>query len=119
MNYSTVNELLKKVIADALSINIPISEKIANIICIDETRYDRVAACYKYKFPERYEIHLSPDVLMADEHEIKNIIAHEVLHTCASSMPHEGIWKLYQGKMNRHLGYNIQVEYSWCELLNE
>ena len=114
-----VNKLLNNVIIDALSIGIPISTKIINTIYIDEERYDRVAACYKYKFPERYEIHLSPDVLRASEYEIKNIIAHEILHTCIECMPHEGIWELYQRRMNRRLGYNIQVEYSWREILDK
>ena len=114
-----VNKLLNNVITDALSIDIPISKKIVGTIFIDEERYDRVAACYRYKLPERYEIHLSADVLRANEYEIKNIIAHEILHTCNASMQHEGIWKLYQRKMNQRLGYDIQVKYSWCEILNE
>ena len=114
-----VNELLNNVIADALSINIPISTKIVSTVFIDEERYDRVAACYKYKFPERYEIHLSSDVLRASEYDIKNIIAHEILHTCYASMQHEGAWELYQTKMNQRLGYDIQLKYSWRKILNE
>ena len=114
-----VNELLNNIIVDAISIDIPVSRKIVNTIYIDEERYDRVAACYKYKFPERYEIHLSPDTLRANKNEIKNIIAHEVVHTCYASMPHDGVWELYRREMNLRLGYNIQVEYSWNEILDE
>ena len=113
-----LNKLFNDVLNDIVSINIPISTKIIPKIYIDEGRYDRVGACYKYKFPERYEIHLSQDVLQATEYEIKNIIAHEMLHTCYLCMPHDGAWKVYQRKMNKHLGYNIQVEYSWAEILD-
>ena len=110
-----VNKLFNSVLNDAISIGAPISNKIIPMIFIDQKRYDRVAACYKYRFPERYEIHLSEDVLNANEDDIKGIIAHEVLHTCC--MKHNGKWKLYQLKMNKYFGYNIKVEYSWNEIL--
>lgn len=110
-----VNELFQAVLNDVICVGAPISNKIMPIIFIDKKRYDRVGACYKYKFPERYEIHLSEDVLNAKEYEIKNIIAHEILHTCC--MEHNGNWRLYQLKLNKYFGYNIKVEYSWHEIL--
>ena len=110
-----INELFKSVLSDVINIGAPISNKIIPTIFIDKDRYDRVGACYKYKFPERYEIHLSEGVLEAKECEIKSIIAHEILHTCC--MQHNGKWKLYQIKMNTHLGYNIQIEYSWKKIM--
>ena len=112
-----VNKLFKIVLDDVIRIGAPISNKIIPIIFIDKERYDRVGACYKYNFPERYEIHLSEDVLNAKENDIKGIIAHEILHTCC--MKHNGKWKLYQLKMNRNFGYNIKTEYSWCEILED
>ena len=112
-----LNEMLKCVIKDAISIGIPISKKIEPTIYIDDKRYDRVAACYRFPFPEKYEIHLSKDTLRAMKTEIKNIIAHEILHTCFLSMDHDFPWKIYQKRMNEQLGYNIQIKYSWQKIL--
>lgn len=114
-----LNKLLNNVINDAISIGIPVSDKIEPNIYIDEKRYDRVAACYKYSFPIKYEIHLSKDTLRTSEVEIKNIIAHEVLHTCFLSMDHKIPWEIYQKWMNDKLGYNIQVKYSWSKLIKK
>ena len=112
-----INKLFNIVLNDVINTGAPISNKIVPMIFIDQNRYDRVAACYKYNFPERYEIHLSEDVLNANENDIKGIIAHEILHTCC--MKHNGMWKLYQIKMNKYLDYNIQVEYSWQKILKD
>ena len=114
-----LNRLLTSVINDAISVGIPVSDRIEPVIYIDEGRYDRVAACYKYPFPYRYEIHLSKDTLRTSETEIKNIIAHEVLHTCLLSMGHDIPWKIYQKRMNDQLGYNIKKKYSWHKLLKK
>jgi hypothetical protein len=114
-----LNKLLECVINDATHIGIPISDKIEPIIYIDKKRYDRVAACYKYPFPVKYEIHLSQDTLRAEKMEIKNIIAHEVLHTCFLSMDHGIPWKVYQKMMNERLGYNIQTKYSWHKIIKK
>lgn len=114
-----LNKLLSNVINDAISIGIPISDKIDPNIYIDKNRYDRVAACYKYPFPIKYEIHLSKDTLRTSEFEIKNIIAHEILHTCFLSMDHEIPWEIYRKLMNDKLGYNIQVKYSWSTLIKK
>ena len=111
--------LLQHVINDAISIGIPVSDKIERTIYIDKKRYDRVAACYKYQFPYRYEIHLSSDTLRANRNEIKNIIAHEVLHTCLFSMDHDMPWSIYQKQMNNILGYNIKEKYSWHQIIKK
>ena len=86
-------------------------------IYIDKKTYDRVGACYRYRFPDRYEIHLSEDTLKAKENEIKNIIAHEVLHTHFLTSEHNAIWKMYCNLMRNNLGYNIQIKYSWHKIL--
>lgn len=114
-----LEKLLEDVINDAKRIGIPISDKIEPSIYIDKKRYDRVAACYKYPFPLKYEIHLSVDTLRADECEIKNIIAHEILHTCFLSMDHDIPWKTYCCLMNDKLGYNIKTKYSWHKIIKK
>lgn len=112
-----LEQMLDDVINDAISIKIPISNKIERKIYIDKNQYDRVGACYRYWLPEKYEIHLSEDTMRVPKKEIKNIIAHEVLHTCFLTMEHNFIWEKYKCLMNNQLGYNIQVKYSWRKLL--
>lgn len=116
---TNLDNMLEDVIKDAKSVGIPISDKIEPKVCIDKKRYDRVAACYKYPFPIKYEIHLSSDTLRATEMEIKNIVAHEVLHTCFLSMGHDIPWRIYQKTMNEQLGYNIQAKYSWHKIIKK
>ena len=114
-----LEKMLEEVIRDAKTVCIPVSDQIDPIIYIDKKRYDRVAACYKYPFPRKYEIHLSSDTLRASETEIRNIIAHEVLHTCFLSMEHDYPWKMYQKLMNEKLGYDIKIKYSWHKIIKK
>jgi hypothetical protein len=60
---------------------------------------------------------MSEDTLKANEYEIKNIIAHEILHTCNAGMDHGLVWKKYSKLMNNVLGYNIKQKYSWSDLI--
>ena len=112
-----LNILLKKIINDAISIGFQVSPNLRTEVYIDDKRLDRVGACYRYIFPEKYEIHLSKDVLRAKEHDLKSIIAHEVLHANIFTMEHNYIWEAYKNLMNDKFGYNIKVRYSWHEIL--
>lgn len=112
-----INNLLSIVIDDALKIGFPVSQNLQRTIYIDKNQYDRVGACYRYRFPERYEIHLSEYVKKAKYNEIKNIIAHEVLHSHFLTMDHDYFWIMYRNRMNKQLGYNIQVKYSWHKIM--
>lgn len=112
------NYMLIEVINDATSIGFPISRNLDKTIYIDKGIYDRVAACYRYVVPEKYEIHLSELTLQAKKNEIKNIIAHEVLHSHFLTMEHNEFWKMYCARMNQKFGYEIQEKYSWHKILN-
>jgi uncharacterized protein YjaZ len=112
-----LNSLLHEVINDAISIDFPVPKSLERKIYIDKETYDRVGACYRYTLPERYVIHLSEDVLKADINEIRNIIAHEVLHTHFLSMDHGYVWTMFCNRMNQKQKYNIKVKYSWHEIL--
>lgn len=112
-----LNTMLSFVITDAISIGFPVPDSLDRRIHIDKNTYDRVGACYRYVFPERYEIHLSEATTMAKQNEIKNIIAHEVIHAHFLTMEHNYLWQMYQYRMNNHLGYNIQLKYSWSKII--
>ena len=112
-----LNKILVEVINDAISIGFPVPDSLERKIYIDKATYDRVGACYRYRLPEKYEVHLSEKTLLAKEIEIKNIIAHEVLHTHFLTANHNWIWKMYCDIMHDKLGYNIQTKYSWHKIL--
>lgn len=112
-----IDYVLHNVINDAISVGFPVPNCLERKIYIDKKTYNRVGACYRYKFPERYEIHLSEDALRAKENEIKNIVAHEVLHTNFLTMEHNLLWKMYCDCMRDKFGYNIQIKYSWHKIL--
>ena len=104
-------------IKEALDINIPISDQIDREIVVDNKRYDRVGACYKYIYPKkRYVIHLSSDVLKGSKYMIKSIIAHEISHKCMFCTEHGYLWSCYKNKMVNFYNYNIKVKYSWNEI---
>ena len=109
--------MLYYVISDAISVGFPVPDSLSRKIYIDKNTYDRVGACYRYAFPERYEIHLSEATTCAKQNEIKNIIAHEVIHANFMTMEHNCFWQMYQQRMNINLGYNIQVKYSWSKII--
>ena len=109
--------LLDDVIRDATSVGFPVPDCLERKIYIDKQQYDRVGACYRYPYPERYEIHLSEDTLRAKEYEIKNILAHEVLHASFFTIEHNMIWKMYCDLMKAKHGYNIQIKYSWHKII--
>lgn len=116
-NRHNLYDMLDNVIKDAMSVGFPISESLEKEIYIDMARYDRVGACYRYPYPEKYEIHLSEDTLKASKFEIKNIIAHEVLHSHFLTREHNWLWQHYCTLMEQNFGYKIQIVYSWKKLL--
>ncbi len=113
----SLNCILYTVIDDAISVGFPVPDTLERTIYIDKRQYDRVAACYRYRWPEKYEIHLSEDTLKASDSEIKNIIAHEVIHASFLTMTHNLFWEMYRKLMQEQYGYNIKIKYSWQELL--
>ena len=112
-----LDKILKEVISDAAKIGFPVSNNLERKIYLDTKIYDRVGACYRYPFPEKYEIHLSKPILHAQIEEIKNIVAHEVLHASLFTMDHGFIWSMYKNRMNTKMKYNIKIKYSWHEVL--
>ncbi len=99
------NILLQVVIAEALSVGIPISNNIDPNVKINSRAQTRFGCCIRTG--ERYIIELTDKLLTATETACKEIIAHEILHTCYGCRNHGTRWKLYADKMNQALGYNI------------
>lgn len=109
-----LEEILTEVMNDAKNAGIPIASNIYNKIIIDTSATKTMGMCHMLF--DRYEIHISQKVLKAKRKHIKNIIAHEVLHTCFMSMHHFYPWLEYSRIMNETYNYDIRVKYSWADI---
>ena len=118
ISYEKLNKLFMQVMQEAQSIGVPISRNIS-AIKINRRAKSRLGCCRQEKKPfgaGSYTIEISERVLAADEKIIRQIIAHELLHTCRGCMNHADTWKKYAEAMNRSFGYNIKRTSSGEEL---
>lgn len=106
-----LNYILECVINDAKLIGFPTTHLICNKVFIDKNVFDKVAECRHYYFKNIYEIHISEKTLSTNENNIKNIIAHEVLHANIMTQNHGYFWTMYCNKMKKIFGYNIKEKY--------
>lgn len=113
-----LKELFEQVRKEAESIEIPISRNIAEIK-INTRAKARFGCCRQQNKPlsgKTYVIEISERVLCSEEKNIRQIIAHELLHTCKGCMNHGDKWKTYAQAMNNTWGYNITRTSSYEKL---
>lgn len=101
---NNTNKLLQEVIAEAKAARIPIAENIMPRVKIN-SRAKRFGQCKN--IGGRFEIEVTKRLLFAEENVCKEVLAHEILHTCKGCMNHGNSWKRYAGIMNNTYGYNI------------
>lgn len=114
-----IDKILQEVIKDAKSVGIPISNNINKNVFIDKRRYDRIAACYEYEAPRSFVIHMSEKTLKANNKTLRDVLMHEIIHTCYFSMEHDGAWSAFKDVVNQKLGYNVQEDYYWSEVVSK
>lgn len=88
------------------SIGMDISMNISGI-AVNKRLSRALGRCMKKGFSYRIEIN---DCMLADEVEVnatKNVIMHELLHTCPGCFNHGGEWKYRASIVNRKLGYHV------------
>lgn len=108
-------KLLQTVIAEAKGLGIPVSPCILSTVAINtraKTRFGRCIAAAS----GQCTIELSARVLNCSERACKEVLAHEVLHSCKGCRNHQSLWKSYAKQMNEAYGYHIQRTHS-CEEL--
>lgn len=106
MDNKDLDKILNEVIIEAQELNIPVPFDINKEIIINSRPKKRLGCCRKLN--NVFTIELSSFVLEYDKKRIKEIIAHEVLHTVDSCFNHGPYWKLYAERMNNVYGYNIK-----------
>lgn len=112
MNY---NKLLQEIIKEAKQINIPVSENINPIVKVNTRTKSRFALCkregngFARKGEDSFQIEISSFMEQAKEIDIRETLAHEILHTCPNCFNHQLQWKVYANKMKRAYGYDINT----------
>lgn len=96
------------------ALKIPISKNINPEIAINKRAKSRFGACKKTD--KGYLIEVSESILGLDVDRIKNVLAHEILHTCPGCYNHGKRWKAYASKLNVAYGYNIKTTTSYEEM---
>lgn len=110
-----LEKIYNEVLNDILSLNI----SYGNIkkISVKEGDFADVAWCNRTQrktfgivISTTFEIEICRWLLEDDVpiQSLKNVIAHEILHTCEGCFEHTGKWKEYALYMNRTLGYQIE-----------
>ena len=99
--------LLKRAISEAKASGIPVSKRLSTQIRKNTRAKKRLAACKK-KGKDFY-IEINEKLLSGkiSEEKIREILAHEVLHTCRGCFDHGEKWKAYARRMNEDWGYHI------------
>ena len=113
-----LNQLLQQVISEATALGIPVSRHISPSLHINKRTRARFGGCKKVKgfVHFTYHIEISIVLLNAEEPVIKEILAHEVLHTCPGSMNHGLAWKSHCQKMEKAYGYRLKRTSSYEKL---
>lgn len=109
MRKEEIEKCMTQIIAECRSIHIPVNHHIKPQVTINTRARSRFAACKKLKGSYEYEIEVGEMMLQADAKWVKNILAHEVLHTCYGCYNHGQKWKKYADQMNRTYGYEIST----------
>lgn len=113
-----LNQLLQQVVDEAKALGIPVSSHISPSLIINNRTKSRFGGCKKVKgfVHYTYQIEISKVLLDAEAGIIKEIIAHEVLHTCHGCMNHGATWKKYCLIMEDSLGYRLERTSSYEKL---
>lgn len=99
------DKLLQEVLFQAKALQIPTSDRIDPHVRINPRTVTRLGCC-KYE-NEQQIIEVSQRVAEGTELVCREVLAHEILHTCKGCQNHGSLWKLYALKMNQAYGYHI------------
>lgn len=105
-----LDELLKEVIIEVKSIGIPISDNIDKSVLINKRAKSRFGACKieNVNNKKHFKIEIRSALYICEDFKLKEVLAHEVLHTCRGCANHGETWKRYAKLMNDQYGYNIK-----------
>ncbi len=97
--------LLAELIAQVRGVKIPLSERIAPHVEINDRAVTRFGCC-RYR-DGQYTIEVARRVAQGPEQSLRETLVHELLHTCYGCRNHGKRWKLYAQRMSERYGYRI------------
>ena len=109
-----VNKILREVIKEAQAINIPVPTNINEQVYVNPRPKRRFGCCNTKG--GKHNIEVSEFLLKGHTSKVREVLAHEVLHTCKGCRDHGERWKSYADKMNKAYGYNIKRVSSFEEM---
>ena len=101
-----LQSIYKDVLTDFDRLKIPYAKEVPVVI---NSRAKRRQGCCKKK-DGKFIIEISEFVLDYPVDEIKNVVAHEIIHTCYGCFNHQKRFKAYGQKL-KALGYNVTTTY--------
>lgn len=105
MDGEKLDLLLAQVIEQARSIGIPVSRRIAPHVTVNTRARTRFGCCRSRM--GRHTIEIAAALTGAEDAAIRQVLAHEVLHTCPDCANHGAQWQRWAALMNRRFGYDI------------
>ncbi len=105
MEQQNLDHLLAQVIAQARSMAIPVSRCIDPHVVVNTRARTRFGCCRSRL--GRHTIEVSSILLGADEQAVRQVLAHEILHTCPGCANHGAKWQHWAALMSRQFGYDI------------
>lgn len=106
MDRKNLDQLLAQVIAQARSLSIPVSHRIDPHVEVNTRAQTRFGCCRSRL--GRHTIEVSSVLLDAEEQAIRQVLAHEILHTCPGCADHGPRWQRWAAMMSRQFGYRIR-----------
>lgn len=105
MDQTMLNALLAGVIGQARAAGVPVSGQIDPVVRVNHRARTRFGCCIHKN--GKYYIELSGRMLDADEGAVRQVLCHEILHSCRGCANHGQKWKMYAARMNKAYGYDI------------
>lgn len=105
MDQAKLDELLALVVGQARAVGIPVSSKIDPKVRVNRRARTRFGCCVQKN--GRYYIEIAEQLLDAKEQAVRQVLVHEVLHSCRGCANHGLKWKDYAARMNEAYGYDV------------
>ena len=105
MDRKNLDSLLSQVISQARSIGIPVSRHIEAQVVINTRARTRFGCCRTQQ--GRHTIEVAAVLLEGEESAVRQVLAHEILHTCPGCANHGVKWKRWAALMSEQFGYDI------------
>ena len=100
------NTLLQEVRQEAENLGVPVSPHLRSEVRINPRPRSRLGCCRA--LPDgSYEIEISKIALGGSETSLRELLAHELLHSCKGCLNHGKLWKKYAAVMESAYGYSI------------